>query len=214
MWAVFGIGNARFSMSSSQLWELVYFQWLRFDIRLPCGLALATFKDGELCRARPIAVSGIDATRAKPIQSGILRAEIDHLNQTNVTHEDSNMNKANGSPEGASVNLNELLARVDNDRGLLCDLLSIFKREFPIHLTSLQNAVAGNDAVQAARVSHTLKGMLANLAATKATASASRLERLAREGEISALGDALAAFEKEVQGLLPEMESYMAEARP
>jgi two-component system sensor histidine kinase/response regulator len=154
------------------------------------------------------------STRAKPIQSGILRAEIDRLTQTNVTHEDSNMNKANGSPEGASVNLSELLARVDNDRGLLCDLLSIFKREFPDQLTSLQNAVAGNDAAQAARVSHTLKGMLANLAATKATASASRLERLAREGEISALGDALAAFEKEVQGLLPEMERYMAEARP
>ena len=73
--------------------------------------------------------------------------------------------------------------------------------------------MAANDAVQAAGVSHTLKGMLANLAVTKAAASASRLERLARAGEISSLGDALAAFEKEVQGLLPEMESYLAEAR-
>jgi len=73
--------------------------------------------------------------------------------------------------------------------------------------------VAGNDADQAARVSHTLKGMLANLAVAKAAASASRLERLARAGEISSLGGALAGFEKDVQGLLPEMESYLAEAR-
>ncbi len=124
------------------------------------------------------------------------------------------MNNSDRTPETASVNLGELLARVDNDRELLCDLLSIFKREFPDQLTSLQTAVAGNDAVQAARVSHTLKGMLANLAVTKAAASASRLERLARAGENSSLGDALAAFEKDVQGLLPEMESYMAEARP
>ena len=124
------------------------------------------------------------------------------------------MNNSDRTPETASVNLGELLARVDNDRELLCDLLSIFKREFPDQLTSLQTAVAGNDAAQAARVSHTLKGMLANLAVTRAAASASRLERLARAGENSSLGDALAAFEKDVQGLLPEMESYMAEARP
>ncbi len=123
------------------------------------------------------------------------------------------MNKANRPLEDASINLSELLARVDNDRELLRELLSIFKREFPEHLRALQNAVAANDAVQAAGVSHTLKGMLANLAVTKAAASASRLERLARAGEISSLGDALAAFEKEVQGLLPEMESYLAEAR-
>ncbi len=123
------------------------------------------------------------------------------------------MNKANRSSEATSINLSELLARVDNDRELLRELLSIFKREFPDHLRALQNAVAGNDAVQAAGVSHTLKGMLANLAVTKAAASASRLERLARAGEISSLGDALAALEKEVQGLLPEMEGYVAEAR-
>jgi HPt (histidine-containing phosphotransfer) domain-containing protein len=133
---------------------------------------------------------------------------------TKINHEDSNMNNSDRTPETASVNLGELLARVDNDREPLCDLLSIFKREFPDQLTSLQTAVAGNDAAQAARVSHTLKGMLANLAVTKAAASASRLERLARAGENSSLGDALAAFEKDVQGLLPEMESYMGEARP
>ncbi len=210
------------------------FDLILMDIQMPVlsGLdatrAIREWEKGKRRRAPIIAMTahamagdagkfldaGMDGYVSKPIQSGILRAEIDHLTQTNVTHEDSNMNKADRSPEAASVNLSELLARVDNDRELLRDLLSIFKREFPDHLTSLQNAVAGNDAVQAARISHTLKGMLANLAVTKAAASASRLERLARAGEISSLGDALATFEKEVAGLLPEMESYMAEARP
>ena len=123
------------------------------------------------------------------------------------------MNKANGS-EASCVNWSELLARVDNDRELLCDLLSIFKREFPEHLQALRNAVACNDSALAARVSHTLKGMLANMAVTKAADYASRLERLARAGEIASLGGAFDVFEKEVQGLLPEMENYTAEARP
>ena len=92
------------------------------------------------------------------------------------------MNKDHRSPEAASVNLNELLARVDNDRELLRDLLSIFKHEFPDHLQGLRNAETRNDAAKAASISHTLKGMLANLAVTKGADSASRLERLARAG--------------------------------
>ena len=124
------------------------------------------------------------------------------------------MNKTGQSSGAASVNLDELLARVDSDRELLRELLSIFKQEFPGHLEGLQNAVACNDAAQVARISHTLKGMLSSLAVTKAVASITRLEQLAHAGEISSLRGALDAFEKEVQGLLPEMDSYLAEARP
>jgi len=158
--------------------------------------------------------AGMDGYVSKPIQSSILRAEIDRLTHITINQEDSNMNKAIHSSEAASVNLHELLARVDNDRELLCDLLSIFKREFPGHLQALQNAVARNDATQVAGVSHMLKGMLSNLAVTKAATSAARLEQLARAEQIPPMRDALAAFEQDVQGLLPEMESYMAEARP
>ena len=124
------------------------------------------------------------------------------------------MNKTGQSSGAASVNLDELLARVDSDRELLRELLSIFKQEFPGHLEGLQNAVACHDAAQVARISHTLKGMLSSLAVTKAVASITRLEQLAHAGEISSLRGALDAFEKEVQGLLPEMDSYLAEARP
>jgi len=156
----------------------------------------------------------MDAYVSKPIRSGILRAEIDRLTQTKISQEDIIMNKADHSSEAASVNLNELLGRVDNDRELLCELLSIFKQEFPGHLEGLQNAVARNDAAQVARISHTLKGMLSSLAVTRAVAAITRLEQLAHAGEISSLREALGTFEKEVQGLIPEMDSYLAEARP
>jgi hypothetical protein len=55
--------------------------------------------------------------------------------------------------------------------------------------------------------------MLSNLAVTKAAASISRLEQFARAGESLPLRKALAVFEQDVKGLLPEMESYLAEAR-
>lgn len=113
----------------------------------------------------------------------------------------------------ASVNLSELLARVDNDRELLFDLLSIFKEEFPAYLESLGQAVTRRDAAEIASVSHTLKGMLSNLAVSRAAISIARIEQLARAGEIASLPDAFAAFQIDVQALLPEMENYMPEAR-
>jgi HPt (histidine-containing phosphotransfer) domain-containing protein len=73
--------------------------------------------------------------------------------------------------------------------------------------------VARRDSAEIVNISHTLKGMLSNLAVPKAAAAAARLEQLGRSGETVSLPDALAAFEREVQGLLPEMETYMVEAR-
>jgi two-component system, sensor histidine kinase and response regulator len=123
------------------------------------------------------------------------------------------MNNAPDSSAAAGVNLQELLARVENDRQLLCDLLTIFKEQFPGHLTLLEQAVARKDAAETASLSHTLKGMLANLSVTKAAASAARLEQLARAGETASLQAAFATLAQDVRGLLPVMESYMAEAR-
>ena len=111
------------------------------------------------------------------------------------------------------MNLHELLARVDNDRELLFDLLSIFKEEFPGHIRALEGAVARQDAVEVARVSHALKGMLLNLAVSKAAASVGRLEQLARAGEVGSFADAFASFTADAHGILPEMETYMAGAR-
>jgi HPt (histidine-containing phosphotransfer) domain-containing protein len=167
--------------------------------------------------------AGMDGYVSKPIQASILRAEIDRLTQSKITNEGERMTKetvtndtaANDTnPSAASkVNLSELLTRVDNDRELLCDLLLIFKEEFPGYLASLEKAVVRKDAAQIASLGHTLKGMLSNLAVARASASAARLEKLAQAGDTASLGDAYAAFEQDVHGLLPEMETYMAEAR-
>lgn len=146
------------------------------------------------------------------IQVGILLAEMVRLSQSRITNDGEHMKNADNSA-AAFVDIQELLARVENDRELLCDLLTIFKQEFPTHLKSLEQAVARKDAADTASVSHTLKGMLANLSVTRAAASVARLEQLARAGETAALSDAFAAFAQDVQGLLPVMESYMAEVR-
>ena len=61
--------------------------------------------------------------------------------------------KGDLSTQGA-VNLGELLTRVENDSELLCELIGIFKEDFPRLLQSLQRSVVLEDMknVEATRV--------------------------------------------------------------
>jgi len=116
-------------------------------------------------------------------------------------------------PSKASVNLDELLTRVDNDYGLLSELIGIFKEEFPRLLQSLQQAVAREDLKNVETASHTLKGMLSGLSVTQASAIASRMEQMARAGEKLKLANEMSLFEHEVADLFPELDAYTAEAK-
>jgi len=124
------------------------------------------------------------------------------------------MEKTRDVSQGHKVDMPELLSRVDNDRELLRDLLMIFKDDFPRNLEDLRRAVASQDMKAAKVVSHTLKGMLSNLAVAKAAAAAAQLEQLSGGNTTTPLAEALAEFERQVDGLLPEMESYMEEVQP
>jgi HPt (histidine-containing phosphotransfer) domain-containing protein len=112
-----------------------------------------------------------------------------------------------------NMNIPELMERLDNDHELLRDLLGIFMEDFPLRLRTLQHAVAAHDLKRASSESHALKGMLANLAVTRAAAAAAHLEIVAHAGVQSLVDQALTAFQCEVQGLLPEMETYLSGGR-
>jgi two-component system, sensor histidine kinase and response regulator len=121
-------------------------------------------------------------------------------------------NKEEGLPEPV-WNVSELLERVDNDQELLRELLTIFKEDFPQSFQSLKTAVIAGDSKSASRLSHTLKGMLSSLGATRAAAAASQLEALSCAGETVTLREALSALESEADKLLPELDAYMPEVR-
>ncbi len=124
------------------------------------------------------------------------------------------MTNPNPKSNESSIDFPELLSRVDNDRELLLDLMSIFKEDFPRHVRELTDVVATRDYKKIAVVGHTLKGMLANLAVTRAAAAAAKLEQLGRDnGGEPEIAAALGALQREVQSLLPEMEAYMAEVQ-
>jgi len=111
----------------------------------------------------------------------------------------------------AIIDLAELLARVENDRGLIRELLLIFKDEFPGHVQALRDAVDSMDGDRVTAEAHTLKGMLSNLAATSAADAAARLEQLGQNREISKFQEACSVFESVSKDLLLQLDACMAE---
>ena len=124
------------------------------------------------------------------------------------------MMQPNDPPPEPIVNVAELLARVDNDAELLRELIAIFKIEFPRHLCALREAVDQGNLKNVQKSGHLLRGMLANLGATRAAAAVAQLEQLGDSSNPTALKSALALFESEVTNLLPELEACVAKARP
>jgi two-component system, sensor histidine kinase and response regulator len=108
------------------------------------------------------------------------------------------------------IHQEELLERVENDRELLRELLSIFKDEFPQRYQALRQAVQSLDVPRVVLEAHSLKGMLSNLAAREAAAAVAHLESVARKGETARFRESFAHFENMAGALTRQLDSFMA----
>jgi PAS domain S-box-containing protein len=156
-------------------------------------------------------LNGMDGYVSKPIQVHLLRAEIARLTKNGVPRMEQAAKKTKRELVPLIFDHEELLARVENDRELLRDLLTIFKEEFPRQLLVLREAVQARDGKRVTSAAHSLRGMLSNLAATRAAASAARLEQMGRKEEVSGFQEAFAALENDAKKLLPQLDACMAE---
>jgi HPt (histidine-containing phosphotransfer) domain-containing protein len=110
-----------------------------------------------------------------------------------------------------SVDLPDLLRRVESDRELLCELLRLFKEEFPCLLQALQEAVVRGDMKRVEVTAHTIKGMLANVSFARAVASAACLQRMGQQCVTQGLPEELARLKQEASLALAELEAFCTE---
>ena len=113
-----------------------------------------------------------------------------------------------------TLNVPELLSRVDNDQELMRELLQLFRDECPRLMQLLEAAVSKQEMRAVETTSHSLKGMLANLSATRAASAASSLEKISRAGKLVELKGALAVLQSEVPALLLELETCLDVKKP
>ena len=155
--------------------------------------------------------AGMDGYVSKPIRVDLLKSEIERVTAAKAPRhgKEEGMNRE-AETTVTAINRNELLARVENDLDLLKEMVAMFRDDFPRYVDELRRAVELTNSTEVAKLAHTLKGMLGNMAAMRAEASASRLEQLARAKREDEFGKAFHEFEKSAQGLMPELETVAA----
>jgi HPt (histidine-containing phosphotransfer) domain-containing protein len=121
--------------------------------------------------------------------------------------------KATEQPRQVAWDVKELLERLDGDEGFLCELLIMFREDTRLNLEKSRKAMAERDFEMLARAAHTLKGMLRNLSMNAAGETAAALETASRENRRDESTELLEKLEKELEGILPEVEAQLAGVR-
>jgi HPt (histidine-containing phosphotransfer) domain-containing protein len=111
-----------------------------------------------------------------------------------------------------TFNLDEALERVDGDRQLLGELATLFLQECPQMLAEVQEALASHDPKALQHSAHTLKGSVGNFGALSASEAAFVLERMGRQGDLSAAHAAFTHLEAELARLRPALAALIEEA--
>ncbi len=165
--------------------------------------ALAMKGDKERCTG-----AGMDGYLTKPIRPQELDGVLDQYSAMAAPRE------REGQPvqANAALNMDDLMERVDGDMGFLAELGEIYRREYPVQLSALREAMANGDATAVRRVGHSLKGALGNLSAIEAAGLAASVEEMGKIGELDGLAVTLQYLERELvevdcalQTLCPEL---------
>jgi HPt (histidine-containing phosphotransfer) domain-containing protein len=92
----------------------------------------------------------------------------------------------------------ELMARVEGDRGLLSELVELFRRESPRQLLNIRRSLEASDSRALREAAHAMKGSLGNFAAKGAAQAALALEVMGRDGVLDGADVRLADLEQQV----------------
>jgi signal transduction histidine kinase/CheY-like chemotaxis protein/HPt (histidine-containing phosphotransfer) domain-containing protein len=156
--------------------------------------------DHERCLA-----AGMDGYISKPIQAEqLLRSISELLPATAMTStrdagsEPVTPSRIDPPPNGATVLDREAVRqRLGGSKQLLRKVTDLFITECPRLLTDVKKASEERDPAALARSAHTIKGALANLGAITASRAALVAETMGREGNLSAVTDAILTLEQE-----------------
>jgi HPt (histidine-containing phosphotransfer) domain-containing protein len=107
------------------------------------------------------------------------------------------MDSSASETEASVLALQELVDRCMGNLGLVQRVLARFESTADSDLAELERAILDQDSRTAATVAHRLKGASANVAAERLRQGAACVERLAREGQLGQIEQALESLRSE-----------------
>ncbi len=156
--------------------------------------------------------AGMDGYVTKPIRAEFLRNEIERV--TGGVMKSQPKEPAAVQPRQMEWDLKELMERLGGDQEFLRELLVMFREDVRMNLEKSRTALGKGDYEGLSRAGHTMKGMLRNLSMGTAAETAAALEQVSRENLQAESQELLERLAKELDGILPEVEAQLAEAKP
>ena len=109
----------------------------------------------------------------------------------------------------APINVDEFLDRCMGNVGLFEKMLDKFEEQVEVNYNNLVGLLEGQDVESVRRVAHTVKGMAANTSASELFTVASRMEELAKIGELDTIKKSMSQLQAEIDKCL----KYIPEAK-
>ncbi len=111
-------------------------------------------------------------------------------------------------PNRESLDWDEAMKSVDDDRELLQQIMEAILQEWPGLLNNLNNAVASGDAGTVQRMAHTLKSNLGLFGQTKAGDTARQIEDFGKSGQCDQAAELLPTFHQQAALVLAEVNTH------
>lgn len=143
---------------------------------------------------------------AKSLLSLVTKSGIWRFRSRSSSSSDSDT-KSTSTPNQRAVDNDSIwradvaLARMGDDGAILTSMIEYFLEDSPSLFQQLDAAVSGNDAGEATRLAHSLKGLCANFEATVAVDIAQKIESFCRDNELFAASTLLPQLQSEIQRL-------------
>jgi response regulator RpfG family c-di-GMP phosphodiesterase len=168
--------------------------------------------------------AGMDDYISKPIKSKELFEVIAKALEASARRKtprqrqpESNVAVNNGTPQKPAapsipwnkiLDVEAVLARVDNDRDLLREIAGLFLESCPILMAEIRKGIDLGDEKLVESSAHTLKGSVSNFFARRAVKASLRLEEIGSACTLDRAEAAFQSLEEEIALLEPALHSF------
>ena len=201
----------------ADLWRVRGHKTRGAGVRMPILAVSALISREDQARALQ---AGMDAFHGKPIQTDQLFSTIEQLTASSGRVVSAAGHSETDEPSDSKeetiditikLDLSTLLKTVENDRGLLREVIELYHSDAPEQLHLIRQGIEENNAMLVQDAAHALKGSSGAFGRTVAYDLASQLEQIGRSQKLDRASDVLTSLQRAVSALRDALD---AKTRP